>query len=180
MGPVQQFATAWADSGSDKNYDAEVWIELLRWIWYPDQHFNNSKVEMLGKHLLSHGNQLPGVKFCHHLLQHFICDGGKHLNRKSWNMQSKNKCNRQKCFTLNLPDRRNLDQGWCKSQEGHQALAWGVIYHHHLQSLPSKHVLLILSPNLYYKLTHLKRILRVMLTFWRSLDPVMAGTFFGL
>ena len=24
-GPVQQFATAWADSGSDKNYDADAW-----------------------------------------------------------------------------------------------------------------------------------------------------------
>merc|ERR1719234_2145870 len=31
-----------------------------------------------GAHLLSHSNQLPSVKFCHHLLKHLICDGGKH------------------------------------------------------------------------------------------------------
>merc|ERR1719234_566990 len=29
-------------------------------------------------HLLPHGNQLASVKFCHHLLKHLICDGGKH------------------------------------------------------------------------------------------------------
>ena len=44
--------------------------------------------EKLAKHLLSHGNQLSSIKFCHHLLQHLICDGGKHLIRKSLNMQS--------------------------------------------------------------------------------------------
>merc|ERR1719264_1295068 len=31
-----------------------------------------------GANLLSHGNQLSSIKFCHHLLQHLICDGGKH------------------------------------------------------------------------------------------------------
>merc|ERR1719234_1745940 len=31
-----------------------------------------------GAHLLSHSNQLSSVKFCHNLLKHLICDGGKH------------------------------------------------------------------------------------------------------
>ena len=117
--------------------------------------------------LFSFSDQLPGIKLCHHGLQHLVGDGGKNLDRRmrqygrnpidaSWEIESS-------------PCHHNPCQGWCKSREGTQASACSRC--------------LIYAQNGRGAIGwgwYLKRILNVMLTFWRSLEPVMAGTFLGL